>query len=101
MLLALNLDGINDVVVTIQENLEKVAADGSASALLQINYDAPGITDLLNERALKYAQDRAAELVGKKWVDGELVDNPKAEWSISENTREMLRADVSQAMEEG
>jgi hypothetical protein len=97
----LDLDGINAVVAGIQENLEKVAQDGAAMALTQINYDAEGITDLLDERALAYAQDRAAELVGKKWVDGELVDNPNAEWSIAENTREMLRGDISQAIEEG
>jgi hypothetical protein len=101
VVMALDVSAINDVVAGIEANLEKVAADGAAMALIQINYDAPGITELLNEKALEYARERGAELVGKKIVDGELVDNPKAEWSIGENTRDMLRGDVSQAIEQG
>ena len=101
VVMALDLEGINKVVGGIEENLAKVSADGAAMALIQIDYDRPGITDLLNEKALAYAQERGAELVGKKVVDGEVVDNPKAEWSISENTRDMLRSDVSQAIEQG
>ena len=52
-------------------------------------------------RATAWAHERAAELVGMKWVGGELVANPNAEWSISENTRTMLRSSVSTAMEDG
>jgi uncharacterized protein with gpF-like domain len=59
------------------------------------------MTELLDEKALEYARARGAELVGKKIVDGEVVDNPNAAWSISENTRDMLRSDVSQAIEQG
>jgi len=101
ILAVLDFAGVNEVVADITANIEKVATDGAAVALIQIDYEAPGITELLDERALAYAQERAAELVGKKWIDGELVDNPKAEWSIAENTREMLRGDISQAIEEG
>ena len=101
IVLALNLEKMNAVVMGIEGNLEKVAADGAAMALIQINYERPGITELLDEKALAYARERGAELVGKKWVDGELVDNPNAAWSIAENTRDMLRGDISQAIEEG
>ncbi|BCA57692.1 phage portal protein [Sphingomonas sp. HMP6] len=52
-------------------------------------------------RATAWAHERSAELVGMKWIDGELVANPKAEWSISENTRKMLRSSISKAMEDG
>jgi SPP1 gp7 family putative phage head morphogenesis protein len=34
-------------------------------------------------------------------VDGELVDNPNAKWVITDSTREMLSADINQALEEG
>lgn len=61
----------------------------------------PGITDLVNEKAVEYAKQRAAELVGMKWVDGELVPNPNAEWRIDDSTREMLRGQVTQGMDEG
>jgi hypothetical protein len=44
-----------------------------------------------HEEAADFAHDRAAELVGMKWVDGELVDNPNAQWAITDTTRTMLR----------
>jgi SPP1 gp7 family putative phage head morphogenesis protein len=40
-------------------------------------------------------------MVGKKWVDGELVDNPDSQWVISDATREMLRKDITAAMSDG
>lgn len=98
---ALDVSAIDKVVAGIQDNLEVVAQDGAAMALIQINYDAQDITNLLDEKALEYARTRGAELVGKKWIDGELVDNPDPEWSIAENTREMLRGDIADAIEEG
>lgn len=57
--------------------------------------------DLANEHAIKFARQRAAEMVGMKWVDGDLVPNPDAQWRIDEGTREMLRGDVRRAMQEG
>jgi SPP1 gp7 family putative phage head morphogenesis protein len=56
---------------------------------------------LVSARATAWAHERAAELVGMKWVEGELVDNPNAEWSISSATRNMLRSSVEGAMERG
>jgi len=53
----------------------------------------------MTARATDWSQARAAELVGKKLVDGELVDNPG--WSIPEATRDMIRSAVTQAMEQG
>lgn len=57
--------------------------------------------DLANEHAIEFARQRAAEMVGMKWVDGELVPNPDAQWRIDEGTREMLRGDVRRALQEG
>lgn len=85
-----------------QELLEEITQQGGAAALSQIGFAADeSITDQLNEYALDYAQERSAEMVGKRWVDGELVDNPNAEWVISETTRDLLRADIAAAIEEG
>jgi hypothetical protein len=55
----------------------------------------------VNEAAVAWAKDRSAELVGMKYVDGELVPNPRAEWSIEETTRDTIRDLVTQATEEG
>lgn len=57
--------------------------------------------DLANEHAIEFARQRAAEMVGMKWVDGEMVPNPDAQWRIDEGTREMLRGDVRRALQEG
>lgn len=55
----------------------------------------------VNEAAVEYARQRSAEMVGMRWVDGQLVPNPNAVWRIDESTREMLRADVTRALQEG
>ena len=86
----------------VEDTLTEVTQDGGAAALAQIGIvDDESIVSQVNERAIEYARDRSAEMVGKKWVDGELIDNPNAEWVIDEATRDMLRADVTQAIEEG
>jgi urease gamma subunit len=55
---------------------------------------------LADKFALEYALTRSAELVGKKWVDGVLVDNPDAKWAITETTREELRDLIGKAFSE-
>lgn len=54
-----------------------------------------------NESAIQWSKERAAELVGKKYVNGELIDNPNPKWSITETTRNMIRMQVEQAIAEG
>jgi SPP1 gp7 family putative phage head morphogenesis protein len=100
------LDALNfsnwAVLITDNETaLEAIARSGVAAALTQIGISDQDITNLANQKAIEYAKSRSAELVGKKWVDGELVDNPKAHMTITESTREFLRGTVTQAMEEG
>lgn len=56
--------------------------------------------DLSDTQALEYAETRAAELVGKKWVNGVLVDNPSAQWAITETTRSDLRELIARAFAE-
>lgn len=35
----------------------------------------------------QFAKDRSAEMVGRKFVDGKLVENPNAKWVITDTTR--------------
>jgi hypothetical protein len=58
-----------------------------------------GLVNQVDARTLAYAKARAAEMVGKKWVDGELVDNPAAEWVITDATRNEINSLVSQVMD--
>lgn len=53
----------------------------------------------LNAGARDWANARAAEMVGMKWVDGELVENPNAEWAISDTTREEINRLIKSAFE--
>ena len=92
-------DGLSDVVEPI---IRRAAEDGAVAALLQVMPDpAVGMVTNIRSRAVKWAHDRAAEMVGMKWVGGELIQNPAAEWQITEGTREMIRAQVVEAMQNG
>lgn len=101
MLEQINFDDWAKLEPSAEKILLRISMNGGAEALSQIGVDDSAITDQVNESAAAWSHDRAAELVGKKWVDGELIDNPSAEWAITESTREMLRADVATAIEEG
>ncbi len=58
-------------------------------------------TKYVNQDAIDYAQTRAAEMIGKKVVDGKLVDNPDAKWAISDTTRDGIRQLVVDAEKQG
>jgi hypothetical protein len=53
------------------------------------------------EVATAYARAKAAEMVGMKWVDGVLIDNPNARYAISEQLRGVVNDKVTQAIAEG
>lgn len=53
------------------------------------------------ELAQAWANNRSAEMVGMRWVDGELVQNPNAAWQITEGTRDMIRVTARDAVTEG
>ena len=91
----------SDIVPDMESILSATAAQGVKDALKQVSITTTDATKLANERAEAWAADRAAELVGMKWVDGELVTNPNAEWSIAESTRDMIYSDVESAISEG
>lgn len=97
----LDLSDFAILVTDSEEALTLMAQDGAITALAQIGIKDPDVVSLANEKAIAFAKERAAELVGMKWIDGELVDNPNAEWSIAETTREGLRSLVANALENG
>jgi len=78
------------------------AKSGTEAAYAQIDADNPDALSLANDKAVDYARDRSAWMVGKTYDDdGNLVDNPDAEYSIDDSTREMIRGDITTAMEQG
>lgn len=58
---------------------------------------ARSVIDDVNQVAQDYARARGAELVGMKWVNGELVQNPNADMAITDSTRNMLREILTDA----
>jgi hypothetical protein len=94
--------GVWDALASqIQADLEDTGRDAVAGVFATLNMDQEGsFFDLSNTYALEYAQARAAEMVGKKWVDGVLVDNPNARWAITQTTREDLRELIARAFAE-
>ena len=87
----------HDLVYPVEQQIYEAALAG-----LRKGYDQIGVTDragivTAQKLAREFAQDRAAELVGMKWVDGELIENPNAKWAISDSTRDMIRRAVEDA----
>lgn len=92
-------DTLADQLVT---PLADSATDGALQGLADVGADVPDAFALVNDDALDFAQDRAAELVGRHRA-GEtlaLVDSP-APWAITETTRLGLRRLVAQALDAG
>lgn len=103
VLSGLDLGAWASLVPEIQELLLAIAEDGIRVAFGQIGF-APtaDITEQVSAEALDWARTRAAELVGMRYTeDGDLLENPDARWAITDSTREMLRGDVTTAIEEG
>lgn len=85
--------------------LDELAKETGQAVLVRLGIDVEANADILNivsAEALAYAEKRAAEMLGMR-VDGlgRLVPNPNAYWQITEGTREGVRAEVMQALEEG
>lgn len=105
------------LIPEIQNVLTAVSTDAAVDYIRQRYYPKMGVPeftaqmhaeakirgafDRVNHAAVAYAKDRAAEMVGRKWVDGELVENPDAQWAITDSTREWLREAVSSAFQDG
>jgi hypothetical protein len=91
------------LVPAIEKILFTIVDDGISVAFDQIGViPSTDITDQVNAAAVAFARDRAAELVGMKYnADGELVTNPNAVWAITDATRDMLRGEIAEAIEDG
>ncbi len=93
------------LVGEVDNLLADILSDGGYAALAQVGVDVvaeEGKAGIVNEAAIAYARDRAAELVGMRRDElGRLVENPDAEWAIDDTTRDFLRSAVSDAIEGG
>jgi SPP1 gp7 family putative phage head morphogenesis protein len=105
---------VDDLIQTIMEELDatfaaigadivgdlrEAALAGVQQGVVQLSITGTDMLASTNDLASTWAKERAAELVGKKWVDGVLVDNPNAEWVITDTTRDKLHDLVQEAFD--
>src|SRR6185437_4841144 len=76
-------------------------ADTAARAGAGLAGAQEGAAEEARQDAGDYAHDRAAAMVGMKFVDGALVQNPDARWAITDATHAGLRSLVEEAVAEG
>jgi SPP1 gp7 family putative phage head morphogenesis protein len=93
----------DDLIDLAQQYLtQSVNAGGEAAAVqIGVSDDKDKILALVNDKAIDYAKERSAEMVGMRWDGDELVPNPNTEWQIDESTREMLRDTIRNGLDEG
>ena len=97
-----DLSKFNDLPAQWLTHIEPLVLDGVGEAFVQIGVEpSADMLNLANEQAIEFAEARGAELVGKRWVDGVLVDNPNPKWAIPESTRDMLRSLVTETLQDG
>lgn len=87
-------------VLALAGILNAAALDGADQAMPQTTRMAKSVESYVGPAA-KYANDRAAEMVGMKWDGSKLIPNPDARWQISDMARQAVRDLVSKAFEEG
>jgi hypothetical protein len=92
-----------DLPDDLTPDLEAAVRSGMAKGILEtgVSVSSKDAINKFNQLAHAYAQKRAAEMVGMKYdAEGELVLNPKAQYTISEPTRTELRQIITEAFEE-
>jgi SPP1 gp7 family putative phage head morphogenesis protein len=88
-----------DLVKQVEPKLAGIAVAAGKDAVSELGLFDKTVLAKMTAAAEAFAETRAAEMVGRKLVDGELVENEG--WSISAATRDMIRSAVADAMESG
>ena len=96
---SLNMTELDILAVSAIAPLEAVGKDAAHLALIEVEADSPALLDTVNTKVVTYSRERAAELVGKRILeDGTIIDNPNAEWSLTESTRESIRETITKSV---
>jgi len=93
----LDLSEMDTLIDATRADLEAIALDTGRVVLGQLGVlDREDLFDRVSERAVSYATERSAELVGKRVLeDGTIIDNPDPRWAIDQTTRDMVRDTIS------
>jgi len=97
------LDDINEPFEAIVEQVAKALAaigeDNVKVALRGLDIKDPAVLNQALNEIRQYARDRAAEMVGRKWVADLLVDDPGAEMAINSLTQKGIADSVANVLE--
>jgi hypothetical protein len=94
-------DGTSEQELATSAQLSINGAFAAAGKSAVDTFGLPVSFDAVDDIALDFASNRGAELVGKKWINGQLVDNPQSEWAIEETTRDEVNGLLQVALREG
>jgi hypothetical protein len=88
---------------SMRETAEAMAAAYVGSAdhtIRQTGLEDPNPLLLrINTEAVDYANSRGAEMVGRRYdTDGNLIDNPDADWAITDTARNVLRREIRDSL---
>jgi len=92
---AIEWDGLVDSMVT---DLMAAYQIGVADAMMQLAITDENIQAQLDNSATQYANNRAAEMIGMKFVDDKLVTDSSAKFVIAETTKDDLQDVVEAAV---
>lgn len=89
------------LVPDLADPLKTITKAGGARALVELEITDKQMLSDVNEVASDWADSRAAEMVGmRRLASGRLVQNPQAQWTISDKTRDDLRDIVTEAFKQ-
>ena len=90
--------GLSDLIDDLSAILRDSATAGAVDAAVSVGIDL----STPPETSIAFAQERAAELVGKKILDnGSIIDNPNAQWAITSTIRDDIQRKVVDGIEAG
>jgi hypothetical protein len=82
----------------VRPALEDAMLAGINTGIIQLELHDTKLIAAANTIASEFASQRAAELIGMKYdEEGNLVENPRAEWAISDTTRDKIKRIVVEA----
>jgi hypothetical protein len=90
---------VDETIAILREANGMGGKDGIAQLAIKASL-VPDMEAKVEAAALVYAKDRAAEMIGKKYVDDELIGDSNAEFVISDTTREDIKDIVENAFEQ-
>src|SRR6516225_2537532 len=84
----------------VADAMAKAQVGAADHTIKQIDLDDPNAILLrANTKAVDHAAARAAEMVGRKYdSDGNLIDNPDADWAITSTTRDVLAREIRDSL---